>query len=63
MFELVSAELCLEIVEILTRGQTKTLLDEIAGKTGIKWIETTETFTMSGDFKQVERSVPTYNRL
>ena len=56
MFELVSAELCLATVEILTREQTKTLLDEIAGKTGIKWIETSETFTMSGDFKQVERS-------
>lgn len=56
VFELVSAELCLETVEILTRGKTKTILDEIAGKTGIKWIETSETFTMSGDFKQVERS-------
>ena len=56
VFELVSAELCLETVELLTREQTKTLLDEIAGKTGIKWIEVSETFTMSGDFKQVERS-------
>ena len=56
MFELVSAELSLETVQLLTRGQTKTPLDEIAGKTGIKWIEVSETFTMSGDFKQVERS-------
>ena len=56
VFELVSADLCLETVELLTRGQTKTLLDEIAGKTGIKWIEVSETFTMSGDFKQVELS-------
>lgn len=56
VFELVSAELCLEMVQLLTRGQTKTLLNEIAGKTGIKWIEVSETFTMSGDFKQVERS-------
>ena len=56
VFELVSAELCLEMVQLLTRGQTKTLLDEIAGKTGIKWIEVSESFTMSGDFKQVERS-------
>ena len=56
VFELVSAELCLETVELLTRGQTKTLLDEIAGRTGIKWIEVSETFTMSGDFKQVELS-------
>ena len=56
VFELVSAELCLETVEILSRGQTKTLLGEIAGKTGIEWIENSETFTMSGDFKQVELS-------
>ena len=56
MFDLVSAELCLETVEILTREQTKTILVDIAGKTGIKWIETSETFAMSGDFKQVERS-------
>jgi len=56
VFELVSADLCLETVELLTRRQTKTLLDEIAGKTGIKWIEVSETFTMSGGFKQVELS-------
>jgi len=56
VFELVSAELCLETVELLTRGQTKTLLDEIAGKTGVQWIEVSETFTMSGGFKQVELS-------
>ena len=56
VFELVSAELCLETVEILTRGQTKTLLDKLAGKTGIKWIEVNDTFTMSGNFKQVELS-------
>jgi len=56
VFELVSADLCLETVELLTREQTKTLLDEIAGKTGIKWIEVSETFTMSGGFKQVELS-------
>ena len=56
VFELVSADLCLETVQLLTRRQTKTLLDEIAGKTGIKWIEVSETFTMSGDFQQVERS-------
>ena len=53
---MVSAELCLETVELLTREQTKTLLDEIAGKTGIKWIEVSDTFTMSGGFKQVELS-------
>ena len=56
VFELVSAELCLETVEILSRGQTKTLLYKISDKTGIKWIEHSETFTMSGDFKQVELS-------
>ena len=56
MFELVSADLCFETVQLLTRNQTKTLLDEIAARTGIKWIEASETFTMSGGFKQVELS-------
>ncbi|KAL9974241.1 hypothetical protein ACROYT_G011256 [Oculina patagonica] len=52
VFELVSAELCLETVELLSREQTETLLKEIAGKTGIEWIDTSESFTMSGAFKQ-----------
>ena len=56
VFELVSAELCLETVELLTREQTETLLKEVAGKTGIKWIEASENFIMSGAFKQVEMS-------
>ena len=56
MFELVSAELCLESVELLTREQTKTLLKEIADKTGVEWIESSESFIMSGAFKQVEIS-------
>lgn len=56
VFELVSAELCLETVQLLTREQTKVILEEIAGKTGIKWIEGSEHFIMSGAFKQVEMS-------
>jgi len=56
VFELVSADLCLETVELLTFGPTRTLLDEIAGKTGIEWIEVSDTFTISGGFKQVELS-------
>ena len=56
MFELVSAELCLETLEFLTREQTSTLLKEIADKTGIMWFESSESFMMSGTFKQVEVS-------
>ena len=56
MFELVSADLCLETVELLTRAHAKTLLDEISARTGIKWIEVGETVTISGGFKQVELS-------
>lgn len=51
-----SAELCLETVQLLTREQTKVILEEIAGVTGVKWIEGSEHFTMSGAFKQVEMS-------
>ena len=56
MFELVSAELCLEFVEYLSREQTEALLNEIAAKTGVKWIESSENFILSGTFKQVEES-------
>ncbi|KAJ7374759.1 positive regulation of interleukin-4-mediated signaling pathway [Desmophyllum pertusum] len=56
VFELVSAELCLETVEFLTQEQTSTLLKEIAGKTGIMWFQSSENFMMSGTFKQVEVS-------
>ena len=56
VFELVSAELCLEFVEYLSREQTEALLNEIAAKTGVKWIESSENFILSGTFKQVEES-------
>ena len=56
MFELVSAELCLEFVEYLSREQTEALLKEIAAETGVKWIESSENFIVSGTFKQVEES-------
>ncbi|PFX14654.1 uncharacterized protein LOC111344503 [Stylophora pistillata] len=56
VFELVSAEICLATVEFLTRQQTKAVLKEIANKTGIKWLEDSATFLMSGSLKQVEMS-------
>jgi len=56
VFELVSAELCLEFVEYLSREQTEALLNEIAVKTGVKWIESSENFILSGTFKQVYES-------
>ena len=57
MFELVSAELCLEFVEYLSREQTEALLNrKIAAKTSVRWIESYENFILSGTFKQVEES-------
>ena len=54
--ELVSAELCLELVESISREQAQNLLKDIAAKTGVKWIETLDTFVMLGTFKQVKES-------
>ena len=51
-----SAELCLEFVEHLSRKQTEVLLKEIEDKTGVKWIESSENFILSGTFKQLEES-------
>lgn len=56
VFELVSAEICLETVEFLTRQHTEAVLEEIADKTGIKWLHVSDTFWISGSLKQVEMS-------
>ena len=53
---MVSAELCLEFVDFVSRERIKALLNEIAAKTGVKWIESSQNFMMSGTFKQVEES-------
>ena len=53
---MVSAELCLEFMDFFSRERIKALLNEIASKTGVKWIESSENFMMSGTFKQVEES-------
>lgn len=55
-FELVSAELCLEFVECLSRETIAVLLRKVAAQTGIKWIESADCFIMSGTFKQMEES-------
>lgn len=64
VFELVSSELCLKTVELLTHEQTRTLLKEIADKTGIEWVESAGglNFIMSGSFKQVEMSRTYFQR-
>ena len=56
VFDVVSAELCLKFVESISREQTQNLLTDIAAKTGVKWIDSAETFSLSGTFKQVEES-------
>lgn len=56
MFDIVSADLCLATVELLTRGQTSFLLKQIAEKTGISWIDTGSAFRLSGSMEQMERT-------
>ena len=56
VFELVSAELCFEFVESISREQTQNLLKDIAAKTGVKWIKTAESFVMTGTSKQMDES-------
>ena len=56
VFDVVSAELCLEFVESISREQTQNLLKDIAAKTGVKWFESADSFFMSGTSKQVDES-------
>ena len=56
VFELVSADLDLEFVQSLSREQTKALLKDIGDENGVRWIERTETFSISGTFQQVEQT-------
>lgn len=51
---MVSAELCLEFVEYLSRKKTRAFLKDMKARTGVEWIESSESFIMSGTFKQVE---------
>ena len=41
-------------MEFLSRGKTKALVSDIVARTGVKWVELSETFVLSGTFKQVE---------
>ena len=56
VFEKVSAEICLEFVESISREKIQNLSRVIVAKTGVEWIESADTFIMSGTFKQVEES-------
>ena len=56
VFEKVSAEICLEFVESISREKIQNLLRVIVAKTGVEWIESADTFIMSGTFKQLEES-------
>ena len=53
---MVSAKLCLEFVEYLSRKKTRALLKDMKARTGVGWIESSESFIMSGTFKQVEEA-------
>lgn len=56
MFELVSAELCLDYVQSLSREEIKMLLQEIKSKIGLHWLESAESFVISGSLSQVEEA-------
>ena len=56
VFEVVSADLDLEFVQSVSREQTRTLLEDIGNENGVRWIERTETFSISGTFQQVEQT-------
>ena len=56
MFEVVCAELCLEYVQSLSREEIEVLLREIEAKIGLRWIESAESFVISGTLSQVEEA-------
>lgn len=56
VFEVVSADLDLEFVQSVSREQARALLKDIGNENGIRWIEKTETFSISGTFQQVEQT-------
>jgi len=53
VFEIVSAKLCLDYVQSLSREEIKMLLLEIESKIGLHWIESAESFVISGTLRQV----------
>ena len=53
---MVFADLNLEFVQSVSREQTKALLKDIGNENGVRWIERTETFSISGTFQQVEQT-------
>ena len=56
VFEIVSAELCLEYAQSLSREEIKGVLLEIESKIGLRWIESYESFVISGTLRQVEEA-------
>ena len=56
MFKVVSAELCLEYVQSLSREEIKGLLVEIESKIGLRWSESAESFVIAGTLSQVKEA-------
>lgn len=56
VFEKVSAELCLNFVDNLSRKLARCALRYIGASTGVMWIEARETFVVSGTFEQVKEA-------
>ena len=53
---MVFADLNLEFVQSVSLEQTRALLKDIGNENGVRWIERTETFSISGTFQQVEQT-------
>ena len=53
---MVSSELCLDYLQSLSREEIKGLLLEVESKIGLRWVESAESFVISGTLRQVEEA-------
>ena len=56
MFEVVSAKLCPEYLQSLSREEIKGLLVETESKIGLRWFKSAGSFVISGTLSQVEEA-------
>ena len=55
-FAVVTAELCMDYVNYLSREETAKLLEEVKAEIGVSWIRSAESFTISGTLRQIEEA-------
>ncbi|XP_068724843.1 uncharacterized protein [Montipora capricornis] len=56
-FAVVTAELCMDYVNYLSREETAKLLEEVKAKIGVSWIKSAESFSISGTLRQIEEAL------